>query len=63
MSNLRRKIIWAYDFEKKKKKKKNRGFPLLKSFSWDTDLWLNLGDLTEKKENLEGKSVFNWKLD
>ena len=35
---------------KKKKKKKGDGFLLfLKSFSWETDLWVTLGDFTVKK--------------
>ena len=33
----------------------------LKAFSWETDLWVTLGDFTVKNENWEGKSVFKWK--
>ena len=38
-------------------------FALFKSiFSWETDLWVTLGDFTvKKKRNWEGKSIFNWK--
>ena len=32
----------------------------LKAFSWETDLWVTLGDFTVKKmQNLEEKFVFN----
>ena len=35
--------------KKKKKKKKRGGFLLfLKAFSWETDLWVTLGDFTVK---------------
>ena len=47
---------------RKKKKKKGDGFLLfLKAFSWETDLWVSLGDFTVKTQNWEGKSVVNWK--
>ena len=32
--------------------KKRRVFALLKAFSWETDLWLTLGDLTVKKHQI-----------
>ena len=33
----------------------------LKAFSWETDLWVTLGDFMVKKPaNLQGKSVFSW---
>ena len=38
------------------------GFGLFKSIFWETDLWVTLGDFMLKTQNLEGKSVFNWKL-
>ena len=35
----------------------------LNNISWETDLWVTLGDFTLKTEqNWEGKYVFNWKL-
>ena len=56
-------MIWTYGFAKKKKKKKkcNRFLLFLKVFSWETDLWVTLGDFVVKTQNWEGKSVFNWK--
>ena len=37
----------------RKKKKKGYGFLLfLKAFSWETDLWVTLGDLTLKNTKL-----------
>ena len=51
-----------------KKKKKATGFcSFQKVFSWETDVWVTLGDVTvkkkkkKKKKNWEGKSVVNWK--
>ena len=42
--------------------KKGDGLLLfLKAFSWETDLWVKLGDFKVKTQNWEGKSVFNWK--
>ena len=36
-------------------KKKSDGFLLiLKAFSWETDLWVTLGDFTVKTQNWEG---------
>ena len=37
-------------------------FHILKVFSWDTDLWISVGDFTVKTHNWAGKSVFNKKL-
>ena len=31
----------------------------LKAFSWETDLWVTLGDFALKTQNWEGKSVIN----
>ena len=43
-------------------KKKSDGFlHFLKEFSWETDLWVTLGEFTVKTQNWEGKSVYNWK--
>ena len=39
--------------------KSRRSF--LKAFSWETDLWVTLGDFTVKTQTWEGKYVFNWK--
>ena len=40
--------------------KKADGFLLfLKAFSWETDLWVTLGDFMVKTQNWEGKSAFN----
>ena len=43
--------MWAYIVAKKKKKKKKKtGFLLfLIAFSWETDVWVTLGDFTVKK--------------
>ena len=51
-------IIWAYSFTIEA-----TGFGLfLEAFSWETDLWVKLGDFAVKKtQNWEEKSVFNWK--
>ena len=43
------------------KKKGDRLLFFLKAFSWETDLWVTLGDFTGKTQNWERKSVFNWK--
>ena len=38
----------------------------LEAFSWDTGLWVTLGDFTDKKKQKQkqkqGESVFTWKL-
>ena len=47
-------------FESTVLRKKGDGFLLfLQAFSWETDLWVMLGDFEEKTQNLEGKSLFN----
>ena len=43
---LEKRIIWAFSFEGGKGR---RVFALLEAFSWKTDLWVTLGDFTEKK--------------
>ena len=40
----------------------NKFLHFLKAFSWETDLWVMLGDFTVKNANWAGKSVSNWKL-
>ena len=61
--SIRVKNIWAYRKNKQKtktKRKQNKrktekmGFALLKAFSWETDLWVNLWDFTIKQ-------ILNWK--
>ena len=44
------------------RKKTRKVFALFKSISCETDLWVTLGDVAVKTQNLEGKSEFNWKL-
>ena len=34
---------------------------LSKVFTWETDLWVTLGDFTVKNAKLGRESVFNWK--
>ena len=50
-------------FEPTVLRKKSDGFLLfLKTFSWETNLWVTLGDFKVKqRKNWEGISVFNWK--
>ena len=36
-------------------------FLFLKAFSWNTYLWVTLGDFTVKTQTFEGEHVFNWK--
>ena len=48
-------MIWAYSFAEKKS---DGFFAQFKAFSWETDLWVTLGDFTVKTQK-EGKSVFN----
>ena len=56
----------SYSFAKKKKKKKATGFAHLQALSWETDLWVKLGEhwfYRKKHKILEGKSVFKGALD
>ena len=36
-------------------------FVILKAFSWDTDLWVTLGNFTVNMQNFEEESAFNGK--
>ena len=48
-------FAWAYSFEKK-----GDGLLLfIKAFSWDTDLWVMLGDFKGEKSKLGKRNVFN----
>ena len=38
-------------------------FLFFTAFSWETDLWVTLGDFTVKTQICEGESVSNWKID
>ena len=46
---MSKRIIWAYRLAEKKS---NRFLLFLKAFSWETDLWVTLGDFTAKNVNL-----------
>ena len=48
--------------EKRKEKKKKRPvFALFKTFSWETDLWVTLGDFTVKNAKLPlGREICIW---
>ena len=45
--------------KKKKQNKKDRFLLFLKALSWETDLWVTLGDFAVKAQNWEGKFVFH----
>ena len=54
--NYSKRIIWAYSFEKKKG---DRFLLILKAFSWETDLWVTLGDFTVKKpRNVRKRNLY-----
>ena len=65
--NLSKRIIWAYSFatktkqnktkqkQNKNKNKNNRFLLFLKAFSWETDLWVMIGDFTLKNVKLGRK--------
>ena len=57
--NKSKRIIWAYSFMKR-----GDGFLLfLKAFSWETDLWVTLGDFAVKQRKIRKGNLYlteNW---